>query len=30
LLQLLAAGQIKREGKTILFRCRLTTDQAEK
>jgi hypothetical protein len=30
LLQLLAAGQINREGKTIRFRCRLTADQVEK
>jgi hypothetical protein len=30
LLQLLAAGQINREGKTILFRCRLTADQLDK
>jgi hypothetical protein len=29
LLRLLAAGQIRREGKTILLRCRLTADQLE-
>ncbi len=30
LLRLLAAGQVSREGKSILFHCRLTADQLEK